>query len=381
MKIIESKIPLIKNFTLISTKKNIANVIFIRRNAMEKYVEKLFEKNGKKWQKFLEKFQVSQKKTSFNLDWLKYKIPEKPAETIVFTNGFFNEELSNFNEEKIMIKELLVTENSEKMLLPFASVNVAYSLNPIEILVKENCKLRIIFIADDENKISLPSFFLNVKNDIRIDFEEVQIAEENTILSPYIYGNFEKKTMINHSVFLLGKGTFSPVHFMDCRENSEYNFYLESPEIISIFFDQKIELNAKSKTKISCLLPSYKNTEWYNSVIHKGNDSISNVSVRVVGNKDSFTQIRTNAVVPLGVENTIIDQDLKGLFLDKDIKMELTPNMQISSEKSSAHHGASMEKISKEKLFYLQSRGLEESIAEKLFIDAFIAKPNTNCNI
>ncbi|MHA1540801.1 MAG: SufD family Fe-S cluster assembly protein [Alphaproteobacteria bacterium] len=374
MKIIESKFPLTKKFTLISTKENVANVIFIRRNAMEKYAEKLADKNGKKWQNFLERFQVSKKKTSFNLDWLKYKIPEDPAETIVFTNGFFNNELSTFSEKKIIASELQVVENSEKMSLPFASVNVAYSLNPIEILVKKKCKLRIIFIADDKNKISLPSVFLNVKNDIKVDLEEVQIAEKHTILSPYIYGNFGKKTKVNHSVFLLSEGAFSPSHFMDCKEDSEYNFYLKSPEITSMFFDQKIELNAKSKAKISCSFPKYKNIEWSNSAIHKGNDSTSNVSARIVGAKDSSAQIRTNAVVPLGVENTIVDQDLKGLFLDENIKMELTPNMQISSEKSSAHHGASMEKLSKAKLFYLQSRGLEKSVAEKLFIDAFVGE-------
>ncbi len=62
MKIIESKIPLTKDFTLVSTKENVANVIFIRRNAMEKYAEKLADKNGKKWQNFLERFQVSKKK-------------------------------------------------------------------------------------------------------------------------------------------------------------------------------------------------------------------------------------------------------------------------------------------------------------------------------
>ncbi|OQX93330.1 MAG: hypothetical protein B6I23_03550, partial [Rickettsiaceae bacterium 4572_127] len=262
MKIIESKFPLTKKFTLISTKENVANVIFIRRNAMEKYAEKLADKNGKKWQNFLERFQVSKKKTSFNLDWLKYKIPEDPAETIVFTNGFFNNELSTFSEKKIIASELQVVENSEKMSLPFASVNVAYSLNPIEILVKKKCKLRIIFIADDKNKISLPSVFLNVKNDIKVDLEEVQIAEKHTILSPYIYGNFGKKTKVNHSVFLLSEGAFSPSHFMDCKEDSEYNFYLKSPEITSMFFDQKIELNAKSKAKISCSFPKYKNIEW-----------------------------------------------------------------------------------------------------------------------
>lgn len=65
----------------------------------------------------------------------------------------------------------------------------------------------------------------------------------------------------------------------------------------------------------------------------------------------------------------------RGILLSKDAHIDALPDMSIDySNDVKATHSAATSPIDEEVLFYLQSRGLEESVARKVFITAFIAK-------
>jgi Fe-S cluster assembly protein SufD len=71
-----------------------------------------------------------------------------------------------------------------------------------------------------------------------------------------------------------------------------------------------------------------------------------------------------------GAESNITE---RGVLLSEDAKIDALPDMSIDySDEVKATHSAASSPIDRELIFYLQSRGIEESEARKLFIRAFI---------
>jgi Fe-S cluster assembly scaffold protein SufB len=81
------------------------------------------------------------------------------------------------------------------------------------------------------------------------------------------------------------------------------------------------------------------------------------------------------AKVHKGAKGCVSKITERGLLLSKDAHIDALPDMQIDySNEVKATHSASTSPMDKEALFYLESRGLEEKAAEKIFITSFIAK-------
>ncbi len=71
-----------------------------------------------------------------------------------------------------------------------------------------------------------------------------------------------------------------------------------------------------------------------------------------------------------GAESNITE---RGVLLSEEAKIDALPDMSIDySDEVKATHSAASSPIDRELIFYLQSRGIEESEARKLFIRAFI---------
>ena len=60
------------------------------------------------------------------------------------------------------------------------------------------------------------------------------------------------------------------------------------------------------------------------------------------------------------------------IVMNKGAKANLVPNLEIENNNVKAGHAASVQQFDDEKLFYMQSRGLEENEAKKLLIDGFL---------
>lgn len=60
------------------------------------------------------------------------------------------------------------------------------------------------------------------------------------------------------------------------------------------------------------------------------------------------------------------------LMLSKDAKVETIPSLEIQADDVKAGHAATIGQLDEEAMFYLQSRGIDKKIAEKLLIKAFM---------
>ncbi len=72
-----------------------------------------------------------------------------------------------------------------------------------------------------------------------------------------------------------------------------------------------------------------------------------------------------------GAEETKSYQTERTLLLSKTAKIDAVPALEINDSRVQASHGASISRLQEEELFYLQSRGLPRTEAERLVINGF----------
>ena len=58
--------------------------------------------------------------------------------------------------------------------------------------------------------------------------------------------------------------------------------------------------------------------------------------------------------------------------MDEDSRSDTYPVMEIDEENVTIGHEATVSKIGEEQLFYLQSRGIEETEATKMIVNGFV---------
>ena len=61
------------------------------------------------------------------------------------------------------------------------------------------------------------------------------------------------------------------------------------------------------------------------------------------------------------------------MLIDEESKINLTPILEINNDDVVCSHGAASGKADEEVLFYLASRGISKSEAEKIYIQGFLS--------
>lgn len=70
-------------------------------------------------------------------------------------------------------------------------------------------------------------------------------------------------------------------------------------------------------------------------------------------------------------QNTDSFQTNRNLLLSKEAEADSLPGLEILANEVKCSHGATTSKIDEQELFYLQSRGISKTIAEKLIVLGF----------
>ena len=70
-------------------------------------------------------------------------------------------------------------------------------------------------------------------------------------------------------------------------------------------------------------------------------------------------------------QNTDSFQTNRNLLLSGDAEADSLPGLEILANEVKCSHGATTSKIDEQELFYLQSRGISKTLAEKLIILGF----------
>ncbi len=338
---------------------------------------------------------------------MKYPIFDIDAYTVVIVNGHYIEELSYCEDIPFNIfstlKNLdcdnleLVKKTLEKNINDdvFISLNNAFLSNLVLIDIPENIILdkpiNIISIAiSDKNKkgkMFIPSnIIMNIRDGVKVDIIETNlsfnresyfenkilniISNKNSKVNYYIASSVSSSSCIVSNTFVDAYDS-SSVNFVNYIGNAgilnqKYNFNLQSN--IDASFVSSVSANDLSSINVDVLLS------------HLGNDSNSSAKLYGVADGSSSIYFKTNVKCATFASNIGTSQTSKIILKSDTANARIEPYQMILTENAKAFHGAVVSGISDEDLFFLESRGIDKSVAKELICNSCISNILNNIN-
>ena len=107
-------------------------------------------------------------------------------------------------------------------------------------------------------------------------------------------------------------------------------------------------------------------------MIHLGAHTKSNIVNKSIASLGGVSNYRGTTHIASSAKNSLASVKCDTILLDNISKSDTFPKNIVENETSTLEHEASVSKVSAEKLFYLESKGLSEERAKELFIMGFI---------
>jgi Fe-S cluster assembly protein SufB len=107
-------------------------------------------------------------------------------------------------------------------------------------------------------------------------------------------------------------------------------------------------------------------------VVHVAPNTTSTIISKSISKGGGRTSYRGLLKVYPGAENSKSTVRCDALLLDQDSRSDTYPVMEIDEEQVTIGHEATVSKVGEEQLFYLQSRGIDETEATKMIVNGFV---------
>jgi Fe-S cluster assembly protein SufB len=107
-------------------------------------------------------------------------------------------------------------------------------------------------------------------------------------------------------------------------------------------------------------------------IVHVAPNTTSNIVSKSISRGGGRTSYRGLLKVYPGATNAKSSVRCDALLLDGDSRSDTYPVMEIDEEQVTIGHEATVSKVGDEQLFYLQSRGIDETEATKMIVNGFV---------
>ncbi|MGV8086708.1 MAG: SufD family Fe-S cluster assembly protein [Candidatus Woesearchaeota archaeon] len=257
---------------------------------------------------------------------------------VIFNKGYFSEEI-------IMIEKILEEHNNSHII----------------IIIPEESKVNIYFktinsIKKLENNNNTPN-----NNDLKIitDFTDVIISKNSDV------------TLIEHRQLSTNDIIYGKKNIVienDCKVN-----WITIDKDSKLTFIKNIaELKGDNSNIIMNNIVCGKNSKYtiYNTSEHIGTNTKSLIQNRCVL-KNSKAIVKGLVKIDTKANNSNGYQKSDMILMDDTSQGISLPDLEIHNDQVKCSHGSSITQIDEEKLFYLESRGIDKNNAEKLLIEGF----------
>ena len=140
--------------------------------------------------------------------------------------------------------------------------------------------------------------------------------------------------------------------------------------------ETKINLNEENAKYVGSGVVMSNSSKCENNIEirHLSKSAVSDCSFKAVTRGSSNVSFKGKVFVDENCSNTQSNQISKGLLIDEESKINLTPILEINNDDVVCSHGAASGKADEEVLFYLASRGISKSEAERIYIPGFLSE-------
>lgn len=322
---------------------------------------------------------------------------ESKKSVLVFTNGKFDKNLSNFealNAATILSFEEAATDekyaaifkaklgslvDSEKN--AFTALNAAFIGEGALISIPKNAKIespiQILFLSD-EGVISFPRILIIAENFAEATFIETYNRSEET------------KYLTNAVVEISIADEAKIKHYRVQRESHEaFHISNTAAEVArgSVYDTTAINLGAKLSRHDVALkfnaeggeafidglyfLGGFQHHDTHSIISHNVPNCTSHQTYKGILNDKSRGVFNGKVFVAVGASGTDGYQSNKNLLLSNDARVDTKPQLEIFNDDVKCSHGATVGQLEEEELFYLLSRGISDNLARNLLTYGF----------
>ncbi|TGK06651.1 Fe-S cluster assembly protein SufD [Leptospira semungkisensis] len=109
-------------------------------------------------------------------------------------------------------------------------------------------------------------------------------------------------------------------------------------------------------------------------ILHSESHAQSSILYRTVVREKAHHVFTGNLHIPSHCKDVGAIQINNNLLLDRTARAESIPKLEVFADSVKCEHGATVGEIDEEQLFYLASRGIDESEARKMIVEGFLAE-------
>ncbi|MBS3162445.1 SufD family Fe-S cluster assembly protein [Candidatus Woesearchaeota archaeon] len=216
---------------------------------------------------------------------------------------------------------------------------------------------------------------LNIKEDIELIINEKLISiitKPNTnskiiLLEPKKV-QIKLGTNSKLSLYTIFKNS-KVIKQVELSKNSELKCY---DLIINTSLESNISLDGTNASFINKSLSYSTKDSVINTIVnHNSKETRSSILNKNLIGKNSLVKCSGKILIPQKSINCKSNLKSESLLLDNTSKCDATPILEIFNDQVSCSHSASISYINQDKLYYLNSRGLNEKNATELLLEAF----------
>jgi Fe-S cluster assembly scaffold protein SufB len=246
---------------------------------------------------------------------------------------------------------------------------------------KENIKILFVnngnllmqtFVNTHDSDLNITEFYLSnsKQHSIMSSLHEFDV-NNSTIEINQIHNENENTTLLN-----LSKGVVNDNSTLNI--NSIYN-----GSTVTKSLSEFISNGSKSCARLNELAYgiSEQKFDLTTSITNSKQNSSAFLDSGVILDNNSYCALKGYAKIDKWTKNAKSKITERGILLSKDAHIDALPDMSIDySDGVSATHSAATAPLDNDALFYMESRGVGENDARKMFISAFISKHLSNIN-
>ncbi|AAP99130.1 MULTISPECIES: Fe-S cluster assembly protein SufD [Prochlorococcus] len=309
---------------------------------------------------------ANKKSTQISLD------TDSPIECQSLPN--YIEQISE-NELKKYFSKFSFKQNRDDIFLKKFNEAINSQLIALKIKKDSNASLEII-LPKSKNGLSPYRVMLIVEKGAKLDILEILNSEDFCAHSNLIEIYIENQAIVNHGCIAIGKQYSKLLSHISIIQEKEsvYSFCSMLEDWYFSRIEQHIfQLDGNASTNIKGLqiTSNSENIETHSIVKFGGpNGSLEQIHKAIAAN-ESHSIFNGLIDVPQVAQQTKASQISKNLLLSSNAKIDTSPKLNIIADDVQCNHGATISQLEKEELFYLQSRGIDQNLANSLIINGF----------
>jgi Fe-S cluster assembly protein SufD len=258
-------------------------------------------------------------------------------------------------------------------------VSMAAGREVIEITIPDQTLVsRPVLIQSPIGKaqnLSAPLVVVLVGKGSRVTVIETTRTSDGAVSLPVMYGLAQATAQVSHYQFLGSTESILRTKTnWSVSDHATLNVTSVAHSGKLVRSDITVELmgrSARADVRGLMVVAAKQNLDCQVNIRHQNSNTLSSQEYRAIvspGGKGVFNGV---TIVPPGLTKIKAFQKTKNILLDVSASMNAKPELRIESDDVECTHGATISQLSAESLMYLRARGLDQSQAQRLLLQAF----------